>query len=72
MFGRGRSGAHLATFQTLENKWTGLPAFAWLSDGEGWHLEKHYMTVRVSELGGKLFVFGRGIESAHLASFSLI
>lgn len=49
-FTRGPSGILLSVFDTTLQKWVSSQEFPWLSDADGWDLEKHYQTICVAEM----------------------
>eukprot|EP01126_Amoeba_proteus_P004402 TRINITY_DN11471_c0_g1_i1.p1 TRINITY_DN11471_c0_g1~~TRINITY_DN11471_c0_g1_i1.p1 ORF type:complete len:408 (-),score=44.96 TRINITY_DN11471_c0_g1_i1:102-1325(-) len=69
VFGRGSSEIHFARFDLNNNSWNYLPSFRWLGDGGGWSDPKYYKTIQVVTIGTRLYVFGRGSSSIHLAQF---
>lgn len=52
--------------------WSGLPGLAFLTDAGDWHKPEYCSTIRLCADDGKLVLYGRGREVAHIAVFDTV
>ena len=66
---RGSTKFHLACYDPATAQWSYSKSGGWLADAQGWAHEKHYKTVRMTSVGGKVYVTARGSRELHIKCF---
>jgi hypothetical protein len=66
---RGSTEFHLACYDPATAQWSYSKSGGWLADAQGWAHEKHYKTVRMTSVGGKVYVTARGGRELHIKCF---